>query len=452
MPVPTGVSVVINTGDSDTNDLDVSLTIATDGATGVTHSMRFSNNGGADFSPVEDFATSKDWSLSDFGGGAQEGIRTVLLEVIDNSDSLFAQDTDSILFEVPVPRAVFDSNNPPLQRAGTNLIDIPFKGFEDSLAAADLVNILEAEIDPTGNFIGGESPLYFVQDDPLHDGVVGLLFSNAGEDINLVADLLKSLVGETFSSTTRIRLKPQFGPKVGEFGETSPFPVSVFDPPITEIQGRKTIPGRSISLIAYFRNALNELEDPTVGPTVTQILDSAGTDQLGGPMAMAKVSDGIFSFTFVPGTSDPVGQWVYDVDYEMVGPAGTQTFRGLFEVADPTTVTFPLFDDTCVVFGDLVRGDGSPFENIEVLITPHHLSDPELGNPTSIGTRSVSTRTDENGHFEVEMVRNTEVSVLIRDLSYSQFSKIPDLDAAEYKSMQVTLPIGDRDKFGNRLP
>ncbi len=58
MPVPTGVIVTINTGDEATNDLDVSLTIATDGATGVTHSMRFSNNGGADFSPVESFATS----------------------------------------------------------------------------------------------------------------------------------------------------------------------------------------------------------------------------------------------------------------------------------------------------------------------------------------------------------------------------------------------------------
>jgi hypothetical protein len=452
MPVPTGVTVTINTGDEATNDLDVSLAIAADGATGVTHSMRLSNNGGNDWSPVEAFATSKAWNLSDFGGGAQEGIRTVLLEVIDNGDSAFAQDSDNIRFEVPVPRVVFDSSNPPLQRADTNLIDIPFKGFEDSLAAADLVNILEAEIDSTGLFTGGEVPLYFVQDDPLHDGIVGLPFSNAGEDLNLVADLLKSFGGETFSSTTKIRLKPQFGAKVGEFGESNTIPVSVFDPPITEIQGRKTIPGRQITLIAYFRNALNELENPISTPSVTQILDSTGTDRLGTPTDMTQISVGIWKLDFTPGTGDPVGQWVYDVDYEMLGPAGVQTFRGLFEVADPTTVSFPLYDNTCVVFGDLVRGDGSPFQDVEIRITPHHLSDPELGNTTTIGTRPVIVRTDANGHFEVEMVRNTEVVLGINDLSYAQFGKVPDLDAAEYRSMQVDLPVGTRDKFGNRLP
>ena len=83
MPVPTGVSLVINTGDDATNDLDVVLTIAADGASGGTHSMRVSNNGGADWSPLEAFATSKAWNLCDFGG-----VRVIAIGVAMIIDSI----------------------------------------------------------------------------------------------------------------------------------------------------------------------------------------------------------------------------------------------------------------------------------------------------------------------------------------------------------------------------
>lgn len=448
MPTPTGVSMSINSGDEATNDLDVTLNIAATGA----DEMRFSNNGGFDWSTFEAFATTKAWNMADNGGSSSEGIKSVLMEVRDLFDDARAQVSDFILFEVPVPRIVLDPLDLPVQRADTNILEIPYTGFEDSLAAADAVSLLGAQIDTAGAFSGGEVDLLEIPDDAENDGRVGLLFTNAGEAHKFVADLLGTFGDEVSSALTRIRLQPQYGPKTGEWVTSSVFTIQVQDPPTTELLGRKTIPGRAITLIAYFRNALNELEDPSVGPTLNEVLDSADTDQLGGAVAMTAVSTGIFSHIFTPGASDPTGQWRYKVGYEMTSPEGALELLGYFVVAEPTVASIPLRDSTCVVFGDLVYGHGVLFENALVQIAPHHLSDPELGNTTSIATIPIEVLADANGHFEVEMVRNTEVVVAIPDLHYKQFGKIPDLDAAEYKSIATLLPTGARDKFGNRTP
>jgi len=448
MPTPTGVTMTINTGDEATNDLDVTLSIAATGA----DEMRFSNNGGFSWSPFEAYATSKAWNMSDYDGLASEGIKTVLMEVRDLFDDERAQVTDFILFEVPVPRIVFDALTPPFQRSDTNIVEIPYAGFEDSLAAADAVALLGAEIDTSGLFTGGELDLLELPGDSLNDGRVGLLFSNAGESLVFVADLLGTFGMEIASAATRVRLKPQFGSKTGDWAVSPAFTIQIQDPPVTEELGRKTIPGRAITLVAYFRNALNELEDPTVGPTLEEVLDSTDTDQLGGSVPMVSTVAGVWTYSFTPAVTDPVGQWRYRVSYEMGGPVGAEELLGFFIVETPTVASFPLQNDTCVLYGDLFLGDGMPFENALVQVAPHHLSDPELGNTTSVSTSRREVLTDANGHFEIEMIRNTEVVVRIPDLGYKQFGKIPDDDAAEYKTITTLLPTGTRDKFGNRVP
>ena len=62
----------------------------------------------------------------------------------------------------------------------------------------------------------------------------------------------------------------------------------------------------------------------------------------------------------------------------------------------------------------------------------------------------ISVTTDANGKFVVELIRNTEVIIFIPSLNFRQFAKVPDEDASEFRAMMTLLPVGPRDKFGNR--
>jgi hypothetical protein len=409
MPAPTGVSVLINGGDAATNDPDVTLAIAATGA----DEMAFSNNG-IDFSPFEVFATAKAWNLGDFGGGLQEGTRTVTVKVRDTFDNAETLATDTILFEIPTPRIELTAI--PMQRMNSNLIDINYLGLEDSLAAADLVTILDVEIDLLGLFAGSEVPLLESVDDSLTDGRVGLLFSNAGNALQLVGDLGKSLPVGSATDIARIRLRAQFGSKIGEYATSSPLSVNVKSEDelaaTEDLTGRSTIPGREITLIAVFRNALGELSDTDSTPTIEKILDPNGVDKLGGATSLAQITTGVYKFDFTPGLSDDKGQWSYEVngDVDSVAIVGT----GFFIVADPPTFTAPARNSTCIVFGDLFNIDGTP---------------------------------------EIELVRNAELLIFINKLDYKSIGRVPDKEITEYRNLDPVFITSDavRDNFGNPL-
>lgn len=439
MPAPTGVSVVIDGGADATADLDVVLTI---GATGADE-MKFSNNG-VDFSTFEAFSTSKNFNLSDFDGGFQEGLRTVHMIVRDTGDNAETRVLDTIVFSVPEPRIVYDT--PPSQRMNTLLLDIPYIGLEDSPSTAAGVVILDAEIDLTGAFVGSEVPLFEAVDDSLSDGRVGLTFTNAGAALVLVGDLEKTF-GEVVSDIVRVRLKPQFGTKVGVFAVSLPFAVNTCPDQLTPLTGRTTVPGREIILVAIFRNALGELLDPSPDPTITEIIDPDGVDQLGGAAATERVSEGVWRFKFTPDLVDPIGQWTYK--FSGIIDGNTLTTQGTFIVADPPTLTSPLVDDACIIFGDLVNVDGGPFANKPVLFTPTTLFGPERQNPTRVSTQTCRVDTDANGHFEVELIRNTNVIVRIPSFDYSRIGRVPDKEIAEYRELDSIIAEGVRDKFGN---
>lgn len=442
MPAPTGVSLIINSGDPSTNDPDVTLTIAATGA----DEMAFSNNG-VDFSSFETFATSKSWSLFDFDGGFQEGLRLVTVKVRDTLDNAETTATDTIVFEVPTPRIEYDGVVP-VQRSGTKLLDIAYIGLEDSPANADNVTILDAEIDLAGTFTGGEVPLLEAVDDSLHDGRVGLMFSNSGESFVFVADLNKTFAGaELTSDVARVRLRAQFGGKIGEFETSGQFAVNLRSPILSAPTGRTTTFDQEIFLIGIFRNAIGKITDTDTTPTIEDIRDPDAVDQLGGATAATRIGEGVYRFGFTPTFGDKPGQWTYTYKGDVAGE--TITKQGFFQVLSPAEFVSPVNDLTCIVFGDLVKVDGTPLTDTEIIVFPHHLSEPEFSNPTSIGTDGIRVRTDSTGHFEVELVRNTEVVIIIERLDFRRFGVIPDEEIIEYKEIQIVLPTGVRDSFGN---
>jgi len=442
MPAPTGVSVIIDSGAPTTNVLAVTLTIAATGA----DEMAFSNNG-VDFSPFEVFATSKSWNLNDFNGGFQEGLRLVTLKVRDTSDNAETTATDTIIFEVPTPRIVYNAQVP-AQRTGTFLLDINYVGLEDSPASATNVTILTAEIDLTGAFTGSEVPLLEAVDDSLTDGRVGLLFSNSGEALVLVADLEKTFGGAVVTSDiTKVRLGAQFGGKTGALAISALFTVNTTPAVVGTPTGRKTTFDEEIFLIGIFRDALGNLQDPDSLPSVTAITDPTGTNFLGSPIVATRVSLGVYRVGFTPTTSEPAGQWTYTYGATIDGVAISQ--KGNFQVVSPPEFTSPERDKTCIIFGDLFNIDGTPHATKPVVIEAHHLSEPEFQNPTSIAVEPITFNTDLNGHFEIEMIRNTEIIITIDSLNFRRFGKVPDQEIAEYLDIKLVLPAGVRDKFGN---
>lgn len=442
MPAPTGVTLVINADAPSTNDPDVTLTIAATGA----DEMAFSNNG-VDFSSFEAFATSKSFSLFDLDGGFQEGLRLVTVKVRDTLDNAETTATDTIVFEVPAPRIEYDGVVP-VQRSGTKLLDIAYIGLEDSPANADNVTILDAEIDLAGTFTGGEVPLLEAVDDSLHDGRVGLMFSNSGESFVFVADLDKTFAGaELTSDVARVRLRAQFGGKIGVFETSGQFAVNLRSPILAAPTGRTTTFDQEIFLIGIFRNALGTITDTDATPTIEDIRDPDAVDKLGGATAATRIGEGVFRFGFTPTFGDKPGQWTYTYKGDVAGE--TITKQGFFQVLSPAEFVSPVNDLTCIVFGDLVKVDGTPLTDTEIIVFPHHLSEPEFANPTSIGTDGVRVRTDSAGHFELELVRNTEVVIIIERLDFRRFGVIPDEEIIEYKEIQIVLPTGVRDPFGN---
>lgn len=97
---PTGVSLSIELGETQTSSSSVSLAIqASDAISGVSE-MRFRNDGGA-FSPWEPFVATKVWDLESFGGWTTHGTRGVECEIRDFAENITST-SDSIYWSYPV--------------------------------------------------------------------------------------------------------------------------------------------------------------------------------------------------------------------------------------------------------------------------------------------------------------------------------------------------------------
>jgi len=125
---PPSGNLSINNNDIETNYLLVTLAITgTDSLSGIK-SMCFSNDN-ATWSSDENFASSKNWNLSTYGGNENEGIHTVYLKLIDNANNSFITSDD--ISYTAVPSAPEITNISCLQRKdGTGIVDITYTGTD----------------------------------------------------------------------------------------------------------------------------------------------------------------------------------------------------------------------------------------------------------------------------------------------------------------------------------
>lgn len=432
---PSAVALVINSGSPRTSNYRVDLTLS---ATGV-NDMRFSNDG-MHWTAYEPFSTTLlDWDLRSYGGNDNTGIHTVYLEVRDLVNNT-VQVSSFIRYQPTKPHVHVGV---PVQREGDSfLVDVPYKGYDDF---GNICALATLEYSLTGAFYGEQKPMTPKVSDPDHDGTTQLEFSPNGTPYNFVWDALEDIGPGEVSDISQVRIRPVFGNDLGEFGTSGLF---VVDTRVLITSGGASFSrGDLAKLKIVFTDHEGLMVDPASVDLVS-IKDPAGTELLYTPIPAIQDYQGEWYVEWDVPTDTDLGRytatWLYEIDYE---PTQHVIY---FTVEERATTFDPIGENTCVVHGQLIYADEKPIANTTVEFIPHHLSDPELGNPTRIGVTPISVVTDSNGKFVVELIRNTEVIIFIPSLSFRQFAKVPDEDASEFRAMMTLLPVGPRDKFGNR--
>lgn len=86
-------------------------------------------------------------------------------------------------------------------------------------------------------------------------------------------------------------------------------------------------------------------------------------------------------------------------------------------------ITPPSAPELCVIYGYVNDAGGQPIGGACVSAVP---SLPQAFNDSQAGDRAIHTTTREDGYFELELVRNTEVRFTIENTEYDEVKVVPD--------------------------
>lgn len=438
MAAPTGLILQIDGAATYTGNLWVDLAISAVGAT----EMSFSNSG-FDWSAWEPYATQKlAWDLRGYGGDGNVGVKAVWCRVrnaLDEQSSTFAE------IEYRRAKPSVKLYPAPTQRAGTTLVDIPITVYDPHF---NPVSVIQAEWTFDGTFTDGVNGnnITFLPNDSAHDGTVELTTAPNGVDHNLVWDAAIDVPDPDVSDITQIRIKVAYANEESELAVSQEFLCDVRDP--IELSDLRFTRGDAANLVLllFDRNgAPYDAEDPV---QVTSIKDPSGNEVLTSPITATKTSTGYYVAVYNIDDSAPLGLWLSNWEYIADHIDHEETIY--FSIIEETEAYAPTRSNTCVVYGELLNADQSPMAETEVHFLPHHLSDPELGNPTVISTDHIVVHTTQDGKFHVELIKNTELIIYIPKLDFRQFAVVPDQDTSEFRAMMALLPVPPRDQFGNR--
>jgi len=435
---PSNVTLQINGAATITGDLLVDLTISATGAT----EMRISNNGFS-WASWQPFATSVlSWDLRGYGGNANEGVKSTWLEVRDALNDV-VQVYASIIYRRAKPSIKLYPA--PVQRAGKGPVDISLIVYEPHFLP---VHVVEAEYTLDGTFTDGKN-ISFLPNDPGHDGTTDLQTAPNGISHNLVWDPYLDFEDDV-SDITQVRIMVAYSSDSrtqSELGVSQQFLCDVRED--IEIADLRFTRGDSAEIKLVLLDRQGAPFDATGDVEITSIKDPSGQEKLVTPITAVRNSTGYYTAIWPVPNDAPLGLWLSKWEYTADNVDHEDVVY--FSIVEETESYTPVGADTCVVYGQLFKADQTPLDNREIHFIPHHLSDPELGNPTSISTNTVVVYTDDDGRFKVELIKNTELIMYIPSLSFRQFAKVPDQNTTEYRGMMTILPVPPRDQFGNRL-
>ncbi|MEN6550222.1 MAG: hypothetical protein ABFE07_29610 [Armatimonadia bacterium] len=331
----------------------------------------------------------------------------------------------------------------PAQRARTNLVDVPYKGYS---VAGNPCNLVAVEYSLTGEFAGEQLPCTPKVADVLHDGTAQLAFVPGGADLNFVWDAGADLESGELSDVAQVRMRAAEGLDLSTYSTSSEFVLDTRSAAAADVVHYSRGQTATLKLLLIGRDG--DPLDPA-DLELGSVVDPEGTEMLYAPVAATKVTDGLWSADYEVPIDAVLGSWTATWSYTLEDTATLHETD--FVVDSGVEVADIVGDSTCAVRGQLFQSEGVPLVGANVYFIPYHLSDPELGNPTRISERLVTIVTDTLGRFAVELIRNLEGYIYIPALGFKQFVRVPDTAAAEFRTMIVELPTGTRDKFGNRV-
>jgi hypothetical protein len=434
MPIP-AYSLVIDGGAPTTNDLFVDLTI---NASGTPTHMRFSN-GGVHWSALEPYAATKiNWDLRSYGGNDNVGNHTIICELQDQGDATTVCTSASIDYRHAVPSVKIYPM--PAQVEGTYLVNVQYILYAPFGVKC---NIQKIEFSHDGLFTP-PVPLTPAVSHPDHDGTSELDAAPNGIPHNYVWVANIDFPGDV-SDISQIRMQVVYANEHSEVALSQQFKLDTREE--IEIADLRFTRGDAARIKLLLLDKEGQPYDAS-NLSVTSLKNPEGTEQLLTPIIATRDSLGYYHVDWTVPNNALIGLWTskWDIDADHV--QSTETVY--FSIVEEVTPYIPLRQNTCVVYGQLVRADESPYANIDVHFLPHHISDVQWFNPTTISTDPVITITDDDGRFKVELIKNTELIIYIPKLSFRQFAKVPNLNTSEFRAMMTLLPIPPRDQFGNR--
>jgi hypothetical protein len=401
-------------------------------ATGAPVDIAYSNDG-VTFSAYQAFRISlHGFDITTLGGDAVNGRHTVYVKIRDASLNELTGSSEYILGQVPIAEVTAITTTTVGANIKYSLLD----------CGSSINDLCLVEYSTTGAFGGEEGNATMISSASAHTGTVGLQADKNGYDQTFVWDYKFNLTEDIHNIWIRTQIKNEF--RTGSQYIFGPFIVNNKDLPDP---GFKLDEGDSKTLKVHYVGSDGKSFDPDQ-VQITEILDPALNDVLGGPLTLVPIVTGNYQHNYVSSAGDPVGIYAYTfvATVGTVQKAETLTFELVEQIAsDPVCPSTP---DGTVVSGQLEDVTGMPLVGTQVYFFPSDIAD--LEKVDSISGDPITVETDDCGKFTAELVKNKAYVVIIPDLQYRKVIRAPSASGAEFASIPtIQLPVGPRDPYGN---
>ena len=98
---------------------------------------------------------------------------------------------------------------------------------------------------------------------------------------------------------------------------------------------------------------------------------------------------------------------------------------------------------TCILTGNLISGDGTPFEGAYIHAIPYDTPSIVQGTNEAIVPCSITALTTSTGDFTLELVRNVQFTVTIPIIGFKKTIRVPDLSTEILWSLTDIFVSGD---------
>lgn len=137
-----------------------------------------------------------------------------------------------------------------------------------------------------------------------------------------------------------------------------------------------------------------------------------------------EIGSGVYTISFTAAELNTLGSFTW-----VVNGAGLQQFAGIANVVATPVVSTAVSLQTCVVSGHLYDVQGAPL--VGAAVSARVVGFPTLISNVGLSDDLVTSTTDSNGQFFLELVRLAQVDVMIPKINYRRNIVVPNAASAD---------------------